>query len=155
MKNSVCFIGHRETKESIELREKVYAVIVDLVEKGYKKFIFGDHSSFTDICHGIAADVKNVNKDITIIHYRCNYENAGEYTMQFLILGYDQSIFPAGIRNSGRASYIERDRAMIDSSDMCIFYYDEKHQPSKSRVSGTAKAYEYALSKHKTIINLY
>lgn len=51
---------------------------------------------------------------------------------------------------SGRVSYVERNQAMINDSDYCIFYYDENYQPK----SGTALAYTYAKQKKKQIINI-
>ena len=31
---------------------------------------------------------------------------------------------------AGKASYIERNFAMIDDSDYCIFYYDNNYKPN-------------------------
>lgn len=66
---------------------------------------------------------------------------------------------------SGRVSYVERNQAIINDSDYCIFYYDEKYQPemrkhSKRCVgyyqpkSGAALAHTYAKQKKKIIINV-
>ena len=55
---------------------------------------------------------------------------------------------------------------MIDKADFCIFYYDENYQPplkpatgkrifSFQPKSGTKIAYDYAVQKKKTIINLF
>ena len=77
--------------------------------------------------------------------------------------------------DSGRASYVERNYAMIDDSDICVFYYNEEYQPQRRKEykgafgtyqpkSGTKIAYEYALRKSrslekkgekKTVINIY
>ncbi len=66
---------------------------------------------------------------------------------------------------SNKASYIERNFAMIDASDICVFYYDENYKPllrkySKKCIgyyqpkSGTALAYKYAKQKNKIIYNV-
>ena len=58
------------------------------------------------------------------------------------------------------------DLCMIDKADICIFYYNENYQPplklaTKKRIfsfqpkSGTKIAYDYAVQKKKTIINLF
>ncbi|HIS37064.1 TPA: hypothetical protein IAC10_10630 [Candidatus Scatousia excrementigallinarum] len=56
---------------------------------------------------------------------------------------------------------------MIDKAAICIFYFDKTYSTSctqisnnhvgysNTKVSGTKLAYDYALSKKKTIINLY
>ena len=84
--------------------------------------------------------------------------------MQFLIGSYDESIFPETAIGSGRNIYIARNRALIDESDVCVFYYDENYKPPRRKTdkkaisdyqpnSGTALAYKYALQKKKIIIN--
>lgn len=66
---------------------------------------------------------------------------------------------------SGKASYVERNQAMINDSDYCIFYYDKNYQPGMRKYSkrsigyyqpksGTALAYAYARQKKKIIINV-
>ena len=66
---------------------------------------------------------------------------------------------------AGKASYIERNQAMINNSDYCIFYYNENYMPplrkhSKRSVctyqpkTGTALAYDYAKQKKNVIINV-
>ena len=76
---------------------------------------------------------------------------------------------PRGMENAGKASYEERNQAMINASDFCVFYYDESYKPplrkqkrsltSEQPNSGTKLAYKYALRKSKngsiTIINIY
>ena len=67
---------------------------------------------------------------------------------------------------SGRASYVERNQAMIDKSDYCIFYYNEDYLPPRRKYSkrcitdyqpksGTALAYHYAEQNKKIIKNFY
>ena len=43
------------------------------------------------------------------------------FSRQFLIVGYEESICPKGVGSAGRASYVERNQAMIRESDVCIF----------------------------------
>ena len=75
-----------------------------------------------------------LKKEIKFLDFEEEYEHKTKYT-------------------AGKASYIERNTAMIDNSDYCIFYYDENI--SKNYKSGTKIAYDYAKRKNKTIINLY
>ncbi len=55
---------------------------------------------------------------------------------------------PENIKKAGKASYVERNRIMIDESDFGIFYMNENYFLSKSK-SGTKIAYDYALKKSK------
>ena len=72
---------------------------------------------------------------------------------------------PDGVENAGVASYVERNQAMINSSDICVFYYDENYLPARRKQSrhalsdyqpksGTKIAFEYAVKKGKQIINV-
>lgn len=164
MENSVCFIGHKKIKNSKQLTENLRCILTELINNGYVNFIFGDHSEFDDLCYETITELKNKYPKIKRIHFRKDYENTDEYTMQFLIVGYEESICPKGVGSAGRASYVERNRAMINESDVCIFYYDENYRPHGKKTgqydinsnppkSGTAIAFRYAVKKEKTIIN--
>lgn len=39
---------------------------------------------------------------------------------------------------------------MIDKSDICVFYYDKENRKS----GGTKIAFEYAVKRQKTIVNI-
>lgn len=92
--------------------------------------------------------------------------NADAYTMQFLLDGYEDSICPDGVAAAGKAAYVERNQAMIQASDFCVFYFNDEYLPesrkeSKKAItsyqpkSGTRLAFDYAKANGKTIINLY
>ena len=166
MEHSVCFIGHRKINDTPELRERLQGILLELVETGTVNFIFGDHSAFDDLCYELVTELKEKHPKIKRINFRKDYEDADDYTMQFLIKGYEESICPKGVGSAGRASYVERNQAMIRESDVCIFYYDENYRPARRRTSrhdltdyqpksGTALAYRYSESQNKTIINCF
>ena len=165
MEHSVCFIGHRKIEDTPELRERLRGILLDLIENGTVNFIFGDHSEFDGLCYDLVTELKEKYPEIKRINFRKDYEDTNDYTMQFLIVGYEESICPKGVGSAGRASYVERNQAMIRESDVCIFYYDENYQPSHRKTSrrdlfdyqpksGTAVAYAYAVQKKKTVYNL-
>ncbi len=148
-----CFIGHRKIEDVPEVRERLQRVLLQLIRSGTVNFIFGDHSAFDDLCYNLVTELKEKHPAIRRIHFRTDYGDANEYTMQFLLSGYEESLCPPGIENAGRASYIERNRAMIRESDICVFYYDENYFTAR-RKSGTADAYRYAVQKEKRVYNL-
>ncbi len=164
--HSLCFIGHRKINDTPELREQLKSILTELIENGTVNFIFGDHSAFDSLCYDLVTQLKEKYPAIKRINFRKDYEDTDDYTMQFLIAGYEESICPKGVGSAGRASYAERNQAMIRESDVCIFYYDEDYLPSRRRnsrrdlfdyqpKSGTAIAYDYALQKKKKIINCF
>ena len=100
------------------------------------------------------------------IHYRTDYPDADAYTMQFLLDGYEDSICPDGVAAAGKAAYVERNQAMIQASDFCVFYFNNEYLPASRKESkkaitsyqpksGTGVAFDYAKAHGRTIINLY
>lgn len=87
------------------------------------------------------------------------------YKKEVHFLGYDEERHHENRYTAGKASYIERNQAMINESDYCIFYYNKNYLPQMRKYSkqdvcyyqpkrGTALAYAYAIKKKKTIVNL-
>ncbi len=79
---------------------------------------------------------------------------------------YEGTYFPKHMKNAGKASYVERNREMINKSDFCVVYYDKNYSPPRRKnskwgltdyqpKSGTRLAYDYAVRKKKEIINIY
>ena len=81
------------------------------------------------------------------------------------ILGFEEEVEHKTKYTSGKASYVERNHAMINDSDYCVFFYDEKYNPPKRKKSkkdlfeyqpksGTKLAYNYAKQKRKIVLNI-
>ena len=146
---NVCFIGHRKIEVTKKLTEKLTVLIHKLIEDGVTNFIFGSHSQFDDLCYQIVSEQRKQCPQIKRIHYCTAYEN---YSNAGLNL-YEQEIDCESAIKAGRNSYLIRNQAMIDNSDICVFYYDKNYQPH-NRKSGTVIAFQYAEHKNKKIINL-
>ena len=166
MKESVCFIGHRKIKNTPELREYLFRLLSEMAENGTVNFLFGDHSEFNDLCYETVTKLKEKYPAIQRIHFRKDYEDADDYTMKFLISGYEQSICPKGVARAGKSCYAQRNQAMIRQSDICVFYFDENYRPPRRKnsrgdvsdsrsESGTALAFRYAEKMKKTVINCF
>ena len=165
--HTCCFIGHRSIEDTPELRSKLYKIVVSLIQKGVRDFIFGDHSQFDDLCYDTVTELKAVYPDIKRIRYRPDYPGElDDYSKQFFLDGYEDNICPEGVEGAGKLSYVKRNQAMITASDICVFYYNESYQPSRRKESkrsftdyqpksGTRIAFEFARKKNKKIINVY
>lgn len=178
----VCtFIGHRNVPDSNELRQKIRKIIENLINnEGVTLFLFGSRSDFNSICHDIVTELQEFYPDIQRIAYTCRHETT---TMKedkaekeriwsnilkrpVHIRDYDAEYEHPTKYTSGRASYLERNQAMINDSDFCVFYFDDTYKPPRRKYgksyftdyqpkSGTAVAYAYAVQKNKKIYNLY
>ena len=163
----VTFIGHRKIAANYSLYSKVRDLIFWLVDyKNANTFLFGSKSHFNDLCLQVATEVKKIRPNVKLIYVRAEYPHINEDYKKYLLNFYDDTFLPDKILNAGRAAYIERNCYMIDRADTCIFYFDKTYYPScvqisnnhfgysNTKVSGTKLAYDYALSKKKTIINV-
>lgn len=173
-----CFIGHRTVQITDELIDELLSTITELItERGVSAFIFGSRSQFNSLCLKIVSKIKEQFPHVERIAYCCKgeepilesekktvtkaYEAAN---VNDEILCVDREYEHKTKYTAGRASYVERNQAMIDDSDFCIFYYREDYSPKERRTSkrsipyqpksGTRLAYEYACQKGKTIINV-
>lgn len=161
-----CFIGHRRIKHKKELASRLRDNICYLLEQGVATFLFGDHSEFNTLCYEVVSELREVYPKIRRIHYRTDYPDADAYTMQLLLDGYEDSICPDGVAAAGKAAYVERNQAMIQASDFCVFYFNNEYLPASRKESkkaitsyqpksGTGVAFDYAKAHGRTIINLY
>ena len=178
---SCCFIGHRKIIETKELKQRLQNTIEKLINKNnVKTFIFGSRSEFDFLCHQIVSNLMSLYPTIERVIYTCKSELAvlkedkaeleqmfsTAFKQDITLCEYEKEIEHKTKFTSGKASYIERNKAMIDASDYCIFYYDENYKPKKRKHSkndvfeyqpnsGTFLAYNYAKQKKKNIINLF
>lgn len=175
-----CFIGHRKINMTKELEQKLKETIEKLIiNNNVTTFLFGSKSEFDSLCHSIVSELKQKHPNIKRIKYTCKSESClfedekekwenilSKLEKQKILLNAFEEEFEHKTKyTSGKASYIERNKAMIDNSDYCIFYYDENYKPptrkhKKSDAfkyqpnSGTSLAYNYAKRKRKNLINI-
>lgn len=170
-----CFIGHRKIEKSVELTQRVRAVINDLIEnKGVTTFLFGSRSEFDDLCHSIVTELQKNNPQIKRIMYTCRSEYAcmkeekeereriarAVTKRDIVYKDYDGSMMADRLWSAGKASYVERNQDMINASDYCVFYYNPEYQPPKRKYSkrdvfeyqpksGAGIAFNYAMQKKR------
>ena len=146
-----CFVGHREIVKTDKLIKQLYLIIESLIcDKGVKVFLFGSKSQFDSLCLEIVSALKEKYPFIKRVYVRAEYEYIDEAYLSYLLKSYDDTYYPKSLSGAGRSVYIKRNFHMIDKSDFCVIFYDEKYAP-KNRKSGTLKALEYAKKKNKKI----
>ena len=181
MKHLVCsFFGHRKIEITKELKQKLKEVIEDLiVNHNVLTFLFGSRSEFNSLCHEVVTKLKEKYTNVVRKCYTCKSEGFtleseraeleeyySRYTKEKVaLLGFEEEVEHKTKYTAGRASYVERNQAMINDSDYCVFYYDENYKPEMRKYSkrsigyyqpksGTALAHAYAKQKKKIIINM-
>lgn len=149
-----CFIGHRTITVTDELSERIRATVLDLIDnQGVDTFLFGSRSQFDELCLKIVTEIKEIRPNIRRIYVRAEYPYISADYEKYLLTFYDETYMPENIIHAGKAIYIERNRHMIDSSDICLMYFDNKYSLNQNHNSGTKDIHKYAVSKKKLIIN--
>ena len=182
LENYKCsFFGHRKIEITEELKEKLNYIIEDLIAfNNVATFLFGSRSEFNDLCHRIVTELKSKYPHIKRIAYTCQNESGflesekehwervykSVLKKEAHLLFYEEEYHHKTKYSAGKASYVERNQAMITNSDYCVFYYNQNYKPELRKhskqdfshyqpKSGTAIAYTYAKAKKKNIINLF
>jgi len=162
-----CFIGHRNIEKREEVTLLLKQTVLSLIDNGVTTFLFGSKSQFNTLAWDIVTGYREQYPFIRRVYVRSSNQYIDSPYEQFLLQFYEESFFLPQLEKAGKYSYVERNYAMIDNSDYCIFYYNQNYVPSVSNnnknavtvnrkaTSGTKIAYRYAVSKGKTIINLY
>ena len=130
---------------------KLKGLIFGLIEQGVTQFLFGDHSEFNDLCYEIVTKLKKANPNIRRIHFRTDYPEADEYTKGLLTIGYEESVFASEIALSGKAVYVERNRAMIKASDICVFYCNKVNLSVQSQAKEKAEQSLHMIMQYRII----
>lgn len=176
-----CFIGHRDIEITDELVSSIRHILEMLIEdEGVRTFAFGSRSDFNSLCHDIVTDLQKEFNGLERVFLTCRSEActlesereewekiySSVLKKEVHLHGYEREIEHKTKYTSGRAAYVERNQALIDMSDFCIFYFDKDYLPPERKAykkaffpyqpkSGTALAYKYAQQKKKHIINMF
>ena len=174
-KYSCTFIGHRDINTTKSFEKFLKDFIENLIiSKGVKFFNFGMKGGFNSLCYDIVTNLQKKYTHIETIAYACLSEapalksnvKSNRILQKFLdnhgfgkLAIYDIVIYPARIQSAGKSSYVQRNYAMIDNSDYCVFFYQDEYVPKikirngilHSKTSGTKIALKYATKKNKKI----
>lgn len=143
----------------------VKKVIIYLIEeKGVNWFMFGNESTFDDFCFKTVTELQKKYPHVKRAYIRSKQPYLTEKEKEYYLNFYEDTLMPSNVKTAGKFSYVERNQAMINASDFCVFYYNPDYKPPARNIpyqpnSGTRLAYEYAVKtgkkSSKTIINIF
>ncbi len=117
------FFGHRNTPQIDELKQKVRGTVERLiVEEDVDTFLFGSRSKFDELSHIVVTELKEKYPNIKRIYVRPQYPYIGEQYKDYLLKFYDVTIMPTRVERAAKASYVERNQEMTNTSNFCVFY---------------------------------
>lgn len=175
------FFWHRKIEINEDLKQKLRKTIEELIVVcNVSTFLFGSRSNFDCLCHLVVTEVKGKYPNIKRVAYTCRGETcvlesarqeweriyANLEGKEKYLLGVEEEVEHKTKYMSGRTSYVERNQAMINDSDYCVFYFDKTYMPEVRKYSkhgfgcyqpksGTSISYTYAKKRNKDIINLF
>ena len=113
-------------------------------------FLFGSKSRFNSLCLELVTQIKEKYPHIKRVYVRAEYPYISDDYKNYLLESYEDTYFPEKLIGANKASYVERNYEMIDSSRFCIVYYDETYAPTICK-SGTKIALNYAIKQGKKL----
>ena len=161
-----CVFGHRRITDEAKLKVSLTEIIENLIiNENVDTFYIGSRSDFDSLCRKVLSEQKKIHSHIKRIYVRAEFPHINKNYKNYLLESCEGTYFPKKAQNAGKAVYVERNREMIDKSDICIVYYKDDYLPPERKKSqrdltyyqpksGTGIAYKYAVQKSKIIINL-
>ncbi len=156
--NTCSFIGYATLENEKQLQDKLEKFLLPLIYfDNYKTFIFYSYSPFEKLAYNCISKLKQTFPYIKRIAFLTKENsktfNSLELEEKFML---DDKL----IQN------FELDKKVIDSSDFCIFNYNEYiYAPLNYKIDSvsnplspeeiTKQAYYYAESTHTSLINIY
>ena len=151
-KKKICsFFGHSDLVGAPDLHSFARQKIIDAIEFGCRIFYFGGFGEFDALCYKIVTELKNSNPELALKRVYCVTQE--QYLRNNTPLlkkeDYDEITCLTPTFDGWETSIYFRNCAIIDESDVVIFYAEEREN------SGAYKTYQYAQKKKdKKIINL-
>lgn len=146
-----CF-GHSDVEITEELKARTRTAINDAINDGVRVFLFGGISDFDDLVYELVTESRADNPELGINRVFCFaldkqlrkpphwFDRRKEY---------EALECPCKDFDYWYTSIYYRNCAIIDSSDLVLFYAEEREN------SGAFKALQYAIKKHKTFKNMF
>ena len=147
----VCFFGHRTFNDGIEIEQKLYTLIAELIRQTeYVEFLVGREGEFDLLAASVIRRAKqtiyDANSSLVWVqpYIKAEYLRDPDAYEQY----YDRIEFCEQSAVSYPKAAIQlRNCMMVDRSDLCVFYVNH---PS----GGAWQTLQYALRKNKRVINL-
>lgn len=151
MINICSFFGHRDVEITDDLIKRTTNEIEAAINDGCRTFYFGGYSDFDSLCHKIVTSIKEAKPDLALNRVYCVSQEKylRKKVRYFNKEDYDDVIYLMPSFEGWYKSIYYRNCAMIDNSDLIIFYCEENPD------SGAYKAYKYAIKNKKKVINLF
>ena len=139
----VSFFGHSSYSCMSLDKEKALAILQKEIGDSEVEFYLGNYGNFDNFAYDLAQEYKNKNSNAKLIFVTpyLNNKRHNDFAKKC-----DESVYPPIEKTPLRFAIVERNKWVVQKSDLIIFYY--------KIIGSTRDIYEYANSKNKRVINL-
>lgn len=153
---SVCFTGHRNIKETTELKKKLIEQIIKLIDEGATVFCTGGAVGWDMLCAKAVIELREKYPNIRL-HFilPCPAEEQAAKLSESDKIEFKSLLLSADMVEICSEHYYNgcmkvRNQRLVDVSDICVCCYNENNKRS-----GTGQTVRMAEKKEKCIINLF
>ena len=148
---SCSVFGHSNIEITKNLETKLFKTFDNLINQGYGFFYFGGFGMFDELCHKIISELKlkynHIKRIFCLSDPRHLRENKRPKWLQ--TKDYEEFVYLDLDFDWWYQRIYFRNCAMIDRSDIVVFYVQQKEN------SGAYKTFKYAKHKKKLFLNLF
>ncbi len=147
---TVAFTGRRTYLGNAD--EELRAVVRDLMEQGFTRFLCGMSWGFDLAAGRIVAELKRAGKDVELVAVEPFAEFRAMFSGEAAAL-YDEVLTAADERvvvgENDKAAYMRRNDYLVDNASVVVAWWDGKQR------GGTAYTVKRARKRRVEVINLY
>ncbi len=151
---SVCFTGHRNVKETAELKKALIKQLVKLIDEGAADFYAGGAVGWDMLCESAVIELRERFPHIRLhLILPCSAEEQTEKWSESDKSEFRRLLLAADTVEICSEHYFDgcmklRNQRRVDLSDVCVCYYSGKQR------SGTGQTVRMAERQGKVIVNL-
>lgn len=154
MNKNVCFTGHRNVKETGELKNALIKQLVKLIDEGATEFYAGGAVGWDMLCESVVIDLRERFPHIKLhLILPCPAEEQTEKCSEGYKAEFKRLLLAADAVEICSEHYFDgcmklRNQRLVNLADVCVCYYSGKQR------SGTGQTVRIAERQGKEIINL-
>lgn len=154
MNKNVCFTGHRNVKETADLKNALIKQLVKLINEGATNFFAGGAVGWDMLCENVVIELRERFPHIKLrLILPCPAEEQTEKWREDDKAEFRRLLLAADTVEICSEHYFDgcmklRNQRLVDLADLCVCYYNGKQR------SGTGQTVRMAERQGKEIINL-
>ncbi len=154
MNKNICFTGHRNVKETAELKKALIDQLLELIDEGATDFYAGGAVGWDMLCESVVIELRERFPHIKLhLILPCSAEEQTEKWSENDKAEFKQLLLAADTVEICSEHYFDgcmklRNQRLVNLADLCLCYYSGKQR------SGTGQTVRMAERQGKIIVNL-